>query len=302
VASLITLPDASSSLTTPLSTEGYSSAGAVHGQVWIYPVSASGVLRVHTDAPAPGGSSFDIDLAKLTPSQWNRVWITGLSAAAADLTAPGSVSLVNATSGGAPIQFYAWGLVLTQIGKGADLSAVDPGLAMYDGSYKVNDWLGLIDVLSFPAITDSTASTGYCLTATVEPPAGWPWGTAFASDRHIMKWSNTTQQAQLHSVTNTSGHPVIRFFVTGVDQEPEVDLRTDVTTSGPHVFSGCVAPGGAVSLAVDHAVVASTTGGQAIDLAGGQVNVGGDPVGDGLLAPWDGYVSQAAVCFGTSCQ
>ena len=197
---LVTLPGGSS-----LSTElgAFDAVGTIHGQIWLRVPAAAGTLRIRTTNPAPGGSDhFDVDLAGLTPNVWRRVWLhRGSGGVGNELTTgtqpalPPSVFLEN--TGTTPISFYAWGFDLTQIGggvrAGSDLGSFDPGLAMYDwGADEDAIMSGTattpLDVLTLPSVPDSTAATGFCLSADAQPADGLGWDAPLNEQRNLIAW------------------------------------------------------------------------------------------------------------------
>jgi hypothetical protein len=314
LASRVTLPP-NAAITTPL-TLPFDQAGQLHGQIWLrVPANTTGTLRVQVSAPNPGGSDrFDIDLAEIaaTPDTWVRRWLYRAPGGVGNelttdgsQTAPGAVSLVNASA--APIDFFAWGIVLTQIGRGGNLGPLDPGPEMYDGSLDFRDWPFLVDVLHLPPISASTAATGYCLTAEVQPAL--TWNAPYARERTLVQWRHDSQpfEAKIHSpVTGDQ----ICFRVTGAPFGAcfkPADAPLSWAPGSRHTVKGCVSPAGEVSIYADGAAVGNTAAGAtALDLAGGRLRAGSD--GEGTVeTPWNGYVSRVLACFGaadnaTNCQ
>lgn len=315
-AARVTLP-ANASISTPLAADvgaGFDRPGPIHGQIWVRrPVTTTeGTLRVRVSNPAPTGSDrFDIDLGAIPADTWTRVWLYRSPGGVPNelttdgsQTTPGTVSLEN--GGPSHIEFWAWGLDLTQIGGGVDAPILDPGVEMYDGSLKVNDWRQMIDVLRLPAVSRSTAATGYCLSVDARP--GIAWDAPFEKRRSIVTWRNGTQFASIYSPAHSElayapeGARQICFGVSGALFDPCFlpPLRGWTADALTHNIKGCVGPTGDVAIYADDVRVGNTTtGATAVDLSGGELLVGGD--GDGVIeAPWSGFVSKVLACFNTA--
>lgn len=224
----------------PAPANPWDSTGAVHGQIWVrVPTTpaAGTVLRVHKTRPNPGNPTadhYDINLDKLQPATWTRVWLNGNrggldvgGALSADgsptITDGGTLSLENPNGG--PITFDAWGVDLTQIGGGGDLNPVtvqppfsqpspDPGPGMYDWS-AANDIAGSFnpsfvqDVLQLPALAGSTATTGFCLSVDARPADALSWNVRMHDTRTPLAWANSSDPAQVTRV--------LRLFIDGID-------------------------------------------------------------------------------------
>jgi len=284
--------------------ETFDAAGPIHAMLWVRPGSAtSGALTVRTTRPDPavGTSEASIALGGLAQG-WNRIWLTGLTTDGT-LT-KGTVFLEN--DGGSAIDFYAWGLDLTQIGGGGDMGAFDPGVAMYD--WGAGDDLQMsghnrfpVDVLELPAVAATTATTGFCLSVEAQPPDGLPWNAPLAMDRALAAW-----------VDDASGSPVARLFMEGTVSRGGQARRlcfdmSGVTacadpsawSGGPmHEVAGCASAAGAVRLYVDGLLVASASGSAPPDLASGHVLVGNSatPADYSSTTPWHGHVSMVSAC------
>jgi len=297
-AERVTLP-AGASLSTALGS--FDGAGPIHGMLWIRRVSASGTLRVSTTQPANGTTSQqDVNLASLPSGQWTRVWLNGLTNDGSQSTAA-TLSLTNA--GGSSIDFYAWGVDLTQIGRGGDLGAFDPGLEMYDWSGTAENDEYPIDVLQLPAVPASTAATGFCLSVEAQPPAGLAWTAPFVADRAPLTW-----------VSDANGTDVVDIFMAGTGNGVVSGQKLCAYVSsvgsavcwlptwGPgtqHTITVCAEPTGTVTLYGDGVQVGTPkTGAAPFDLASGHLVVGGNTaaVPSGSLATWQGFVTKVAVC------
>lgn len=300
-AERVTLP-AGASLSTPL--DYFASAGPIHGMMWLQPVTTTGTLRVDTTRPASGTTSrHDVALASLAAGRWTRTWLTGLTNDGSQSEAA-TLSLTNV--GTEPIEFYAWGVDLTQIGGGGDLGPFDPGVEMYDWTGTAGTDEYPIDVLQLPTVPSSTAATGFCLTVEAQPPAGLAWGAAFVGDRSPLTW-----------VSEASSTDVVNIFMAGTAHgTTQGNLCAYVSTAGSatcwaptwspgsqHRITACAAPDGAVTLYADGAQVGVPSAGTTpFDLATGHLVVGGNTPGTaaGDMAPWQGFVTRVAVCPATA--
>jgi hypothetical protein len=294
-AERVTLP-AGAGISTTLGF--FDSAGPIHGMMWIRPVSAAGTLRVSTTQPASGTSQHDVDLASLPAAQWTRVWLTGLTNDGSQTT-PAAVSLTNV--GGGPIDFYAWGVDLTQIGRGGDLGSFDPGMEMYDWTGTANQDAYPIDVLQLPAVPSSTAATGFCLSVEAQPPAGLAWTAPFVADRSPLTW-----------VSDVNSTDVVNIFVSGTAGVAPGMLCGYVSTAGgavcwaptwaagtQHTITVCADPAGVVTFYAEGAQVGTPrAGAPPFDLASGHLVVGSNSPAKPApsIAAWQGFVTRAAVC------
>ena len=312
-ARLVTLSPGST-LSSPL--DRFDSAGAIHGQIWIRPVSTSGRVRVRTtDSTVPTSQSPAIDLAGLPAGQWTRVWLTGLVSGGPSATA-GSVTLEALSSNTGSARFYAWGLDLTQIAGGGNLGTFDPGPAMYDWSAKIgrfgddmkDDPLYAVDVLELPRVPVNPAS-GFCLSADAQPPTGMDWTAPFVNNRGLVAWIHDTQavamQVFAQGTAAGGGSRQLCVFVTGAGGSA---CFTPAWAPGSkHNLKGCLSAAGELRLYADDVQVGNAITGVAVPtLTAGHVVVGNDTVanpaaypaawGVGAPAPWHGYVSKVLVC------
>jgi hypothetical protein len=307
---LVTLPPGAS-ISTPL--QPFEAAGPVHGQVWLrVPAAATGRLVVEMSAPVAGGSGqYDIDVATIPAGAWRREWLYRAPGGAGnELTTdgnaaiPGTVSFRN--TGTTPVQFYAWGLVLTQIGGGGPLGPLDPGPQMYDGAWRVNDWTTLIDVLRLPAVAGSTAATGFCLSVDAQP--GLAWNAPFAQKRTLAAWVQNDDEASPRAeIYSEAGGTNICFGAAGTAFDPCFPpAGLTAAAGGPwlpgetHNVKGCVDANGVASIYADDVFVGNlapeeTPGSTLRELNGGHLRIGG---GESFgRYPWNGYVSKVLTCF-----
>lgn len=295
-AARILLP-AGSSLSLPLTAFG--NAGAAHGQIWVRAVGTqTGTLTVasaipSTNPPTSLGSQA-IPLATLTT--WTNVSLIGLDAAPP--TSLGTVYLRN--DGGDAIEFHAWGVVLTQLGRetaagGATVLPLgfDPGPTIYDSLVSPSSR----EVLTLPPLNPSTTSSGFCIGAEAQPPTGMTWQGPFLDPRTLVGWSNPagTQMARIRVTGAADGH-LLEMLFEGISSG-YVRAAFSVAIDSSARVKGCVAPSGAMTLYVDDvALVPSST--QALtaappDLIGGSLAVGSNHAGS---EPWQGYVKAAVAC------
>jgi hypothetical protein len=304
-AARILLP-AGASLSLPLGAFGNS--GAVHGQIWVRAVGTqTGALTVSSDIasvlpPTPLGSQ-DIPLAGL--ATWTRIQLTQLTAAPPPVppAAPvvGTVYLKN--DGATPIEFWAWGVVLTQLGR--DIAGVDapvnplgfdPGPTLYNS---LLDSAGSREVLILPTLTPSTASTGFCIGAEAQPATGMTWQGPFFDRRTLVGWSNPaeTQTVRLMVMGQAAGHVLEMLFEGTAAGYVKAEFSIPVDTAAR--IKGCVSPGGTMTLYVNDVAQTPIPGGVSAltapppDLAGGALSVGSDHTG---TEPWQGYVKAAVAC------
>jgi hypothetical protein len=293
-AERVTLP-AGGAISTQLGL--FDSAGPIHGMMWIQPVSSAGTLRVSTTQAASGASQHDIDLAALPTGQWTRVWLSGLSNDGSQAT-PAVLSLTNV--GTASIDIYAWGIDLTQIGRGGDLGLFDPGLEMYDWGGSFDNGNATVDVLQLAKVPSSTAATGFCLSVEAQLPAGLAWTAPFVADRSPLTW------------VSDSGPGVVNIFLSGTGKAlPAGNLCAFVSTAptsaicwaptwapgSRHTAAFCATPDGAATLYADGVAVGTPIppGNPPPDLSTGHVLVGGSRGVPGS-STWQGFVTRAAVC------
>lgn len=296
-AERVTLP-AGASISRTL--DFFDSAGPIHGIMWIQRISTAGTLRVATTRPAGGTTSqHDVSLAALPSGQWSREWLSGLTNDGSQVNRA-TVSLTN--TGASPIELYAWGVDLTQLGGGGDLGSFDPGLEMYDWTGTAGDDAYLIDVLQLPLVPTSTAATGFCLTVEAQPPAGLAWDAPFVWDRAPLTWlsdANSTDVVNLFMAG--TGHGTLQgklcaYVSTAVSS---VCWAPTWSSGSQHRITVCTATNGTVTLYADGTAVGTPSPGAApFDLATGHLVVGGNTPGipGGSMAPWQGFVTRVAVC------
>jgi hypothetical protein len=295
-AERVTLP-AGAAISRPLGF--FDTAGPIHGMLWIRPVSASGTLRVRTTNPASGQSQQDLSLATFPAGQWTRVWLSGLTNDGSQ-TVPATLSLTNA--GSTPIDFYAWGVDLTQIGRGGNLGSFDPGVEMYDWNGSANNDAFPIDVLQLPAVPTSTSATGFCLSVEAQPPPGLAWTAPFVADRSPLTWVSDTNPADgVNIFMSGTGNPSVphQNLCAFVSSAPTICWAPTWAPGTQHTITVCAAPNGNVSLLADGAPVGTPQAGAApFDLSSGHLVVGSNsaakPVSN--IATWQGFITKVAVC------
>jgi hypothetical protein len=289
-ASHVVLP-AGAGISLPLS--AFAFAGKVEGQIWIRPVS-TGTLRVRADVaavPGPGRTSIGTqDIPLGTAGTWSRVAITSIVSPAP--SAAGTVYLEN--PGVAPIDLYAWGAALMQIGRGADIG-FDPGFTMYDTLKNSDDR----DAVILPPVTDTTATTGFCLSAQAAPFEGMAWTAPFAMKRVSISWTGPTPpvttpptlspMAQLYV---DSGNVCLRVTdAAGSPRETCGAHPAGWAAASSHKIKACMTPAGEATVYGDGVGLNTTTHTFVPNLQGGTVYVG-----EGDAGSWEGYVSGAKVC------
>jgi hypothetical protein len=281
----------------------FEAAGTIHAMLWVRQGAASGPLTLRTTRPDPalGTSQAAVDLRAI-PAGWSRAWLKGLSTDGS--ATAGTLSLQN--DGPAAIDFYAWGLDLTQIGGGGDLGNFDPGVAMYDWGGGDNLEMSghgryAVDVLELPAVPASTAGTGFCLSVEAQPPTGLAWNAPFAHNRALLSWVS-------------DGPPgAVNLFMEGTDVRGAAARRLCFSVQGGgsacsdpaawqagsrHVVTGCASASGALRLYVDGNLAGSASGSTPPDLMTGHLLVGNaaTPAAFTSSLPWHGFVSKALVC------
>jgi hypothetical protein len=309
----ITLP-AGAALTTPLAkgtTLGFDAPGQIHGQLWLRVAApTTGTLRLTTSAPEPGGSDyFDIDLAQLAANTWTRVALRRAPGGPGnELTTDGTAGTISLkNTGTSSVQFWAWGLVLTQIGGGVDLASFDPGPEMLDGAYNATaflapaysdmDWTQLIDALQLPMLPN-IEDNGYCISVDAQPPPGLSWAAPFARRRPLLSWVPAFFPAPPSaSISVEPGGGQVCFAVTGTTASPCFSPAALGWAPGSrHNIKGCVAGDGTTRLYADGVEVGTPSpGATLIELVTGRLLVGGDLEGI-TTAPWNGYISSALAC------
>ncbi len=232
--------------------------------------------------------SQNIVLANYTAGQWSRVRITNISSDGNQL--PGgeaTVYLENPAGALANIDLYAWGVTLTQIGRGADIG-FDPGFTMYDTLKNSDD----MEALVLPPVLDTTAATGFCLLADVAPFEGMAWTAPFALKRVAVSWNGAIAgtSAQLYSdATN-----ICLRVTNGASSQETCGAHPGWATASSHTLKACMAPAGLATVYGDGAALSSSTHAFVPDLQGGSVHVG-----EGEAGTWEGYISRARVCRNT---
>jgi hypothetical protein len=280
--------------------DAFGNPGSVHGQIWLRGVGAtpSGTLTIASAIPSAAPptdlGSQNVPLTGMTA--WTNVQITGLTALPA--TGRGTLYLRNDTA--TPIEFHAWGVTLTQLGR--DIAGVtgdvlplgfDPGPTIYNSlantSYR--------EVLLLPTIASSTAGLGFCVGADGRPPDGMPWQGPFFDRRTLVEWANAsvTDTAKL-MVLGTAGLHDLEFLVRGsATGVVRVTMPGALATNTSARIKGCVAANGTMTLYVDDVSVGTSTlaTGTTPDISGGSLAVGSDHTG---TEPWQGYVKAAVAC------
>jgi hypothetical protein len=261
-------------------------AGKVEGQIWIRPVS-TGKLRVRAVVASASIGQKDITLG--TAGTWTRETITGIVSPAASAAA--TVYLEN--PGVDPIDLYVWGVALTQIGRGADIG-FDPGFTMYDTLKNSDDREAVI----MPAIPDSTATTGFCLSAQAAPFENMAWNAPFAMKRVAISWTGPTPpvttpptlspMAQLYV---DSGNVCLRVTDAAGSPRETCGAHPGWAAASSHKIKACMTPAGEATVYGDGVGLITTTHTFVPDLQGGTVYVG-----EGDAGSWQGYVSGAKVC------
>ena len=277
----------------------FASAGPLHGMIWIQPVSTAGTLRIRTTQPASGASEQTVELQDLPTGRFTRVWLNGLSNDGSQT--PADLFLENA--GSAAIDFYAWGVDLTQIAGGGNLGTFDPGLEMYDWNGAGAPLLASqddsypIDVLQLPA--PPSTGPGWCLAVEAQPPAGLDWTAPFVADRSPLTWISSTNSVNIFvSGTGNGAVPAGRLCAVVPGASSTVCWAPDFQPGSKHLISVCASPGGDVTLYADGLPVGTpATGAAALDLHTGHLLVGSNhPSKHDSLATWQGFVTRAAVC------
>jgi len=275
----------------------FGDAGALHGQVWLQRVSPTGTLTIASDTPgtpAPvSQGSQDVDLAPLTT--WTQVQITGLTTDGAALPAgAGTLRLTNTTA--SPIEFYAWGVTLTQLGRDLGGGGVvaplgfNPGPTIYSSLVPQ----AAREVLTLPVLGRSTADTGFCIGAQGQPADGMSWAGPFSDRRTLVEWLGASASGSAKIVV-TEGH-ALRFVVTSGLTSKAIDaaIPGSLTPGNAAWIKGCVTSSGAMTLYADDVSIGTDNLGVApVNLAGGSLSVGSDHSG---TEPWQGYVKAAAAC------
>jgi hypothetical protein len=287
----------------------WDNTGPIHGQIWLRmatPPTSSTTLRVRYQDSAD--SQHDIDLSTLTANTWRRFWLNGLSTS--DNTVRGTLSLVNTSA--SSISFYAWGLDLTQIGGGGDLGTFDPGPAMYDWSASLDvanstESQGAQDFLQLPAVSTSTASTGFCLAVKAQPMDGLSWTAAMHRNRTAVHWVNDSDAAQTATIEVTgiddTNLQQLCFRVTapsgGTGGEACAAVPSGWTAGTSHTVKGCVTAAGQMTLynGDTNTQLATASGVTVPNMSAGHLLVGNAfTTADSAQSAWQGYVSKALVC------
>jgi hypothetical protein len=262
--------------------------------MWIRPITSAGALTVQTSAPASGTTSrHDVVLGSLPIDRWSRVWLNGL-------TTDGTASTATLTNlGSTQIEFYAWGVDLTQIGRGGDLGTFDPGVEMYDWGGAHDSGSYPIDVLQLPRVP--TATSGFCIKVDAQPAPGLDWSAPFVADRSPFSW------------VGDNGIDIVNIFIGGTENPfvttgdicgyvssvgASVCWRPTWTPGSEHTVGLCSSPNGQLTLYADDVAVATATGtGSPPDLTSGHLLVGSNSaVPTTNLATWQGFVSRVLIC------
>jgi hypothetical protein len=291
---------AGSSISVALTAFG--NPGFVHGQIWVQQgtVPGRGILTVSSTTPGPvAQGSQPIDLATLAAG-WNQVQLTNLTANPTG----GLNTLYLKNDGATAIDFYAWGVTLTQLGRdiaGVPGSSVEqlgfnPGPTIYNSLANT----AFREVLTLPTITRSTAVDGFCIGANGQPADGMTWQGPYLDRRTLVEWQTgnllSSDKAKIMVMGTASSH-TLRFSVNSGAASGSVDVAvsgTALATNTAAQIKGCVAVNGAMTLYVnDVSVGTGTLGAVTPDLIGGSLSVGSDHPG---VEPWQGYVKAAFAC------
>jgi hypothetical protein len=298
-AALVTLP-ANSSISVPLNSFG--NPGAIHGQVWLKSTDAAqrGTLTVSLTNSVTGGSYSEQDIGLPTlPSGWNHVQLTSLSIPAATTA---NLVFTNTANGASPIQFEAWGVVATQLGRDiagvtTDVNALgfDPGPTIYNTL--ANPAIQTPrEMMALPAVTETTAPTGFCIGAQGQPATGMSWEGNFLDRRTMVQWYASDTSFAKIMVMGQAGLHVFRFYVQNglTSHAMDVTIPGSLGVGDVAWIRGCVATDGTMTLYNGNNVIGTEhvlTG--APDLIGGSLYVGADHTG---TEPWHGYIQAAATC------
>ena len=313
----------------------WDATGPIQGQLWLRPAS-SGTLRILKTAPAPGsGEACTVIGVAGTPcewkdvvlgsggvptGQWSRVSLNGSFTADATLDTAGLTqnkgTLVLSNQGSSTIDFYAWGVQLTQLGGGGDLGSFDPAELMYDwspsaaarGAEAPDQPIYPIDVLKLDPVSASTASTGFCLGVCATMPSGLPWSTPFAKPRTAAAWvsdpANPTTAVRL-SVAGQDGSASAGMLCLAVTGGAAVcaPVPAAFDDGAEHQVQACMSAAGEIRIHADGAATPIGTGSAGMtapELQGGVLLVGnGDTRPVAGLTPWHGWISRALVCRNT---
>lgn len=308
----------------------WDATGPIQGQLWVRAAS-SGTLRIQKTDPAPGSGgsctvlgtpgvtceALEVDLSLLAAARWNRVSLDGAFTADAAVDGAGRTlhkgTLVLENPGPDPVSFYAWGVQLTQLGGGGDLSSFDPGAWMYDWNASMthdaapSDPTYQVDALVVGTVAESTAATGFCLGAEASMPPGLGWSAPFARARTAAAWTGATATARLYVAgqDGTANAGRLCFTVAGATYATLCAPVPGAWTpdGAKHLVKGCMSADGTLRLSGDDVELGRAVPGLATpDLAGGTLLVGNEraaPVAAlpaGGLTPWHGWVSRLLVC------
>jgi hypothetical protein len=260
-------------------------SGALQGQIWIYPLAAGTITLSSTVPPGVTLSTQTVNFASLTLNQWNRVYIDQLTTdGAAAPAAAGTFAITGTTAA----HFYAWGADLTQIDQsGAAPLPIDPGPTMYSTFIEGTG----AEFLELPPITQSTASTGFCLSVRAQPPAGMAWTSPAFTGRGLISWYHGSSGALAELMY---AGPDLVFHVSNGVTSGDLFVTTPPswTAGSPHTLKACVDPSGVAEVYGEDVLLGSSATLPApVNLSGGAVQVGSSGLGH-----WQGYVKSAAVC------
>ena len=269
--------------------------GALHGQIWLRKVSAAGSLTIASETPpAVSQGAQVVDLAPM--AGWTRVQVTDLTTDG-NATDAGRGTLFLRNDGITPVEFHAWGVVLTQIGReiagGGSVAPLgfDPGPTIY-GSLAPQ---ATRETLTLPAVTLGSAGTGFCIGAEAQPATGMTWAGPFRDRRTLVEWQGTAVSDRARIFVLLNDGP-LKFAVQSAAGAGTITVPLPPSLAVDTVgrLKGCVAANGDMSLYVNDALVGSgTLGAPAPDAAGGTLSVGSDHSG---TEPWHGYVKAAVIC------
>jgi hypothetical protein len=297
----VTLPSGSN---ISILLDNFGNPGSLHGQIWLQQgtVLGRGTLTISSTTPGPvAQGSQTVNLATLATG-WNQVQLTDLTTDGAALPA-GKGTLYLKNDGATAIDFYAWGVTLTQLGRdiagvGSNVSPLgfNPGPTIYNSLANT----AFREVLTLPTITRSTAVGGFCIGANGQPADGMTWQGLFLDRRTLVEWADgnvlSSDKAKIMVMGRASGY-TLRFTVISAGTSASVDVpvsSTALATNTPAQIKGCVAANGDMTLYVNDVLAgAAALGAVTPDLIGGSLSVGSDHPG---VEPWQGYVKAAFAC------
>ncbi len=109
------------------------------------------------------------------------------------------------------------------------------------------------EVLTLPALSPSTAATGFCIGAEAQPPTGMTWQGPFFDRRTLVggpsRPTSRRQTVQAHGHGHGGRHLLEMFVQGAVNGFAKADFSIPVDTSAR--IKGCVAPNGTMTLYVN---------------------------------------------------